>query len=139
MYVTKTNYKIADEFLQFWEQGGGLDIFGYPISGPENEMIQGKLTRVQFFERARLEYHPDDPNGDRVKVGVLGTVLYRHLDPAKPTIVPPMAAPTFSPPPATAVTTAQPTATIQPQLTAQATAQAQPTATPGLQPYPPTN
>jgi hypothetical protein len=138
MYVTKTNYKIADEFLAFWEQNGGLDIFGYPISGPENEMIQGKLTRVQFFERARLEYHPDDLNGDRVKVGVLGTVLYRHLDPAKPTIVPPMAAPTFSPPPPTSATTPQPTATIQAQPTAPA--QAQPTATPGLQPYPsPTN
>ena len=43
-------------FRLSWNSRGGLDIFGFPLTGPitlNNGMI------VQYFERARFEYHPE--------------------------------------------------------------------------------
>ena len=43
-------------FRASWSSRGGLDIFGLPLTGPitlNNGMI------VQYFERARFEYHPE--------------------------------------------------------------------------------
>src|SRR5215216_5885249 len=50
---------IAGRIALFWEQQGGLPVFGYPI-GPEHQerSSAGPLT-VQLFERARLELHPE--------------------------------------------------------------------------------
>ena len=45
----------------YWETHGGLAIYGYPISDPFTEVNQadGQPYLVQYFERNRLEYHPD--------------------------------------------------------------------------------
>jgi hypothetical protein len=44
----------------FWEQHGGLAVFGYPL-GPQSRLDSqaGPLT-VQRFERVRLELHPEN-------------------------------------------------------------------------------
>ncbi len=47
--------QIASEFQTAYASGGGLQIFGFPISEPTSE---GGL-RVQYFERARFEYHAE--------------------------------------------------------------------------------
>ena len=59
-------------FKRFFEERGGLDIFGYPIT-PE---VQENGFTVQYFQRARFEYHPEHA-GTRyeVQLGLLGDIL----------------------------------------------------------------
>jgi len=59
---------VSYAFLTFYDQNGGLDVFGYPISEPLVE--NGRI--VQYFQRTRMEWHPERPRGDRVVVGALG-------------------------------------------------------------------
>ncbi|MCX7790506.1 MAG: CapA family protein, partial [Chloroflexaceae bacterium] len=68
-------------FRAFYEQFGGLAIFGYPISGPLNEdhPETGAPMTVQYFERARFELAPGAPLGapltEQVRLGLLGREL----------------------------------------------------------------
>lgn len=82
----RTDLAAADAFADtrfrtFYEQYGGLDIFGYPISGAlsEDHPETGVPTTVQYFERARFELAPDAPPGapltDQVRLGLLGREL----------------------------------------------------------------
>jgi hypothetical protein len=62
-------------FRAYWERNGGLGIFGYPISEEmqERNPADGKTYTVQYFERNRLEHHPEHagtPN--EVMLGLLG-------------------------------------------------------------------
>jgi hypothetical protein len=50
-------------------------MFGDPISEVSNETINGEAAMVQWFEKARLEYYPDQPLGLRYKFGKLGSEL----------------------------------------------------------------
>jgi hypothetical protein len=51
-------YVVSGHFLEFWNNNGGLQLFGYPISQPFAErMKDGTLMWVQYFERARMELH----------------------------------------------------------------------------------
>jgi hypothetical protein len=51
-----------------------LAIFGYPISEP----IQENGLLVQYFQRNRFEYHPQNANSRfDVLLGLLGTDLAR--------------------------------------------------------------
>lgn len=52
-----------------WNQMGGLSQFGYPISQPffETSRDDGKSYVVQYFQRQRLEYHPEN-KGTRYEV-----------------------------------------------------------------------
>ncbi|MCA1666412.1 MAG: glycoside hydrolase family protein [Thermomicrobia bacterium] len=80
MYFTETSHTLTGPFLQFWKQGGGLPVFGYPISEPiiEKNADDGKLYTVQYFERTRLEYHPEfKDNPLPVLEGLLGNDLIR--------------------------------------------------------------
>lgn len=55
LYFPETRQTVGHDFLKFWQVYGGLQAFGYPI-GPEQTV--GGL-RVQQFERARFEWHPE--------------------------------------------------------------------------------
>lgn len=50
---------IAPEFRAFWEQNGGLPIFGYPQTPARQEQTPEGTFLVQYFERQRLEFHPE--------------------------------------------------------------------------------
>lgn len=50
---------VAPEFRAFWEQNGGLPIFGYPQTAARQEQTPEGTFLVQYFERQRLEYHPE--------------------------------------------------------------------------------
>ncbi|MBU6152507.1 MAG: hypothetical protein KGR25_13730, partial [Chloroflexi bacterium] len=50
---------------------GGLDLFGYPTS----EELEENGVIVQYFQRARLEYRSDRPEGSRVQPGLIGDEL----------------------------------------------------------------
>lgn len=69
---SETNQCISGRIRQFWEQNGGLPVFGYP-TGPQNEIqIEGKPFQAQLFERNRLELHPENQRPYDVLLGRLG-------------------------------------------------------------------
>lgn len=74
----ETGFTVPGVFVRYWEDHGGLAVFGYPISKArmENSAADGKEYLVQYFERNRFEYHPefaDTPN--EVLLGLLGAEL----------------------------------------------------------------
>jgi hypothetical protein len=54
-YFQATGHRLSHGFKTYWERNGGLRIFGYPIS---EEFTENDRT-VQYFERARFEWHPE--------------------------------------------------------------------------------
>jgi hypothetical protein len=54
-YFEATGHMVGHGFKSFWEAHQGLYNFGYPIS---EEFVEDGRT-VQYFERARFEYHPE--------------------------------------------------------------------------------
>jgi len=93
IYFPQTGHHLSGDFLQAWLSHGGLMIFGYPISEP---MTQDGMT-VQYFERARFEYHPENRGTPYVVLATLlgnwATANRKNEDPFKP--LPPQAADWF--------------------------------------------
>jgi hypothetical protein len=83
-FFPETRHSISFEFKTYWEQNGGLPIFGYPISEPfeESNPSDGLIYTVQYFERARFELHPEQPAPYRVLLGRLGAQLMPAASPA---------------------------------------------------------
>ena len=78
----QTNQCISGRFRQYWEQNGGLAVFGYPISAPREEPNQdtGQSYLTQWFERNRFELHPENAAPYDVLLGRLGDARLRQLD-----------------------------------------------------------
>jgi hypothetical protein len=68
----ETGYCIAGPIRDFWERNGGLMVFGFPITPQQNELIEGRPTEVQWFERSRLELHPENQPPYTVLMGRMG-------------------------------------------------------------------
>jgi hypothetical protein len=68
----ETGKTLTGEFRRFWEQNGGLPIFGLPISDQREEQTPEGRFVVQYFERNRFELHPENPPGAQVLLGRLG-------------------------------------------------------------------
>jgi hypothetical protein len=68
----ETNQCIEGRIREYWEQNGGLPVFGFPIGGMEDVTIEGKSVRMQRFERNRLELHPANARPYDVLLGRLG-------------------------------------------------------------------
>ncbi|MDQ2786957.1 MAG: vanomycin resistance protein VanB, partial [Chloroflexota bacterium] len=71
-------HSIGGQFKKFFDQNGGAFVFGYPISEEtiEPNPTDGVAYTVQWFERARFEFHPefnDTPNA--IELGQLGRQL----------------------------------------------------------------
>jgi hypothetical protein len=73
-FFPQTGHTLAPQFAAFWDEHGGLPVYGYPISEAlqEQSPTDGKTYLVQYFERNRLEYHPELPAPFRVSLGLLG-------------------------------------------------------------------
>ncbi len=55
-----TGQTVAGPFLRVWREGG-LDHFGYPLTPARLERgTDGNVYVVQWFERARFEWHPEN-------------------------------------------------------------------------------
>jgi hypothetical protein len=67
-YIPESRVNICYDFLEFYDAHGGAAQFGYPIANYEE--IDGRI--VQYFQRARFEYHPDLPAGEKVQLTDLG-------------------------------------------------------------------
>src|SRR5215210_4872111 len=74
IYMAPTKHSLGEPFLSYWRKNGGLGIFGYPISEPFNEKNaeDGKTYLVQYFQRNRFEYHPENKPPYDVLLGLLG-------------------------------------------------------------------
>ena len=79
-YAPETGHSICYLFRDYFNQNGGIDRFGYPIT--EFTAEDGRL--VQYFQRARMEWHPEKPEGQRVVLALLGQIYYKAagLDPS---------------------------------------------------------
>ncbi len=77
IYVFPSTGRLLPEpFLSFWRNNEGLATLGYPISEVRWEYVGNQMLQVQYFERGRLEYHPQDSNPARqVSVSNLGYEL----------------------------------------------------------------
>ncbi len=75
-----TGYCIEGRIRTFWEHNGGLPVFGYPITPLQTETIEGRTLQVQWFERHRLELHPDNAPPYDVLMGRLGSVALDQQD-----------------------------------------------------------
>jgi hypothetical protein len=64
----ETGFQVCMAFRDFFEAKGGVAIFGYPISNLETH--DGLI--VQYFQRSRLEWHPEQSSGKRVVISNLG-------------------------------------------------------------------
>lgn len=69
-YFPQTSHNLTAPFLQYWQQSGGLNRFGYPIS----EQLQDSNGRtVQYFERAEFVYYSElASTNDAVQLADLG-------------------------------------------------------------------
>lgn len=69
---TETSFCVSGRLLQYWQQNGGLAVFGYPL-GPQGAVqIEGQTIQAQRFERVRLELHPDMQAPYDVLLGRIG-------------------------------------------------------------------
>jgi len=85
-WFPETQHSVGDSsdggkaIASFWGKYGGIAQFGYPLSQPFQEVTRstdpafaGKSFLVQYFERQRLEYHPENKGTQfEVLLGLLG-------------------------------------------------------------------
>ncbi|OQY34993.1 MAG: hypothetical protein B6I38_01840 [Anaerolineaceae bacterium 4572_5.1] len=83
----ETGYSVCFAFLEFFDAHGGVGQFGFPISPFE---YQDNMI-VQYFQNGRFEWHPSNPNGQRVVMGDMGSAYFymagedtARLQPASP-------------------------------------------------------
>jgi hypothetical protein len=89
-YFAPTGHNVCNQqgnlgFRSYWESHGlqdssrsadanSLMLFGYPITEAKEEKssTDGKMYTTQWFQRARLEWHPENGEEFRVLLGLLG-------------------------------------------------------------------
>jgi hypothetical protein len=93
-FFPESGHTLGGAFRGFWQGRGGLAAFGFPISQEFNEINpqDGQTYLVQYFQRARFEYHPENVGTPyEVQLGQLGRQLlnerpaiYAQTAPAQP-------------------------------------------------------
>ena len=74
-YPDKTPFCFNDPFTDYWENNGGLPVFGYPISaaGYETPSDSSRAYLTQWAERNRFEVHPENAGTPyEILLGLLG-------------------------------------------------------------------
>ena len=87
LYFPETGHAIGQQLQAYWQTNGGIPVFGYPLSEAfdEKSPTDGKTYLVQYFERNRLEYHPENKGTQyEVLLGLLGVQTYQRRYGAKP-------------------------------------------------------
>jgi hypothetical protein len=75
----QTGHCVGPRFNEYWKANGGLAQQGLPLSEEFAEVnpSDGKTYSVQYFERARFEYHPENAAPYNVLLGLLGGEQYK--------------------------------------------------------------
>jgi len=71
----ETGQCIAGPIRAYWEQNGGLPVFGFPITPQGIGQVEGRTLQIQWFERDRLEIQADGS----VTAGRLGVERLEQL------------------------------------------------------------
>lgn len=66
-YYPETGHNLGHGFLVFFEEAGGVDVLGYPIS----EEVEEHGHAVQWFQYARLEWWPEHESS-QIQYGLVG-------------------------------------------------------------------
>ncbi|HEX9989656.1 MAG TPA: M28 family peptidase [Chloroflexia bacterium] len=76
----ETGKRVGGRFLRYWQENGGLAQQGLPISDEfeEKSDLDGKTYRVQYFERAVFELHPENQPPFDVLLSQLGTARFKQ-------------------------------------------------------------
>ena len=91
-YFAETGHSLCGNFLNYWNKNGlefdgqtgksfgeSLALFGFPISEPKMETnSSGDTVMTQWFERARFEWHPNNPAQYQVQLGLVGSEVRSH-------------------------------------------------------------
>ncbi|PDW01464.1 vanomycin resistance protein VanB [Candidatus Viridilinea mediisalina] len=66
-FFPESGHTIGGAFGWFWQTNGGIPAFGYPISEEfyEWDAASDRERLVQYFERARFVYHPEQQGSSR--------------------------------------------------------------------------
>ncbi len=77
--LAETGHTLRGAFLNYWQMNGGLPVFGFPLTEEfvEKNQADGNPYLVQYFERNRFEYHPENDERYRVLLGLLGAEQWR--------------------------------------------------------------
>ncbi len=76
-FFAQTGHNVEGGFLAYWQAQGGLAQFGYPLSEVFSERLgDGQSYPVQYFERARFEYHPENAAPYDILLGQFGRQIY---------------------------------------------------------------
>jgi len=103
----ETGKRVGGIFLDYWNTHGALAQQGLPISDEFQEVsdLNGQTYKVQYFERAVFEFHPENPPPFNVLLSQLGTFRLRAKQApptpgpqATPAPIPPTATPVPVPP-----------------------------------------
>ena len=101
-WFAATNHSVCAPFRDRWERAGtsapaafaaSMALYGMPLSEPAMETnAAGDTVLTQWFERARFEYHLDNPEPYMVQLGLLGTETFgaSALTPEKCGEIPPL-------------------------------------------------
>lgn len=71
-YFQETDLSLCFAFLEFFDRNGGETIFGKPIS----PFVFYNDRIVQYFERARFDWYPEYPEGQKVVLAQLGRIYF---------------------------------------------------------------
>lgn len=83
-YFVETGYTVRGDFWRFFNVYGGVESLGYPLT---EEMLVDGWT-VQYFEKGRLERHPENESAYHITVGWLGDLLQRRRPPLPAELIP---------------------------------------------------
>lgn len=78
-YFSDTGHSVREPFLTFFKNSGGLTRYGYPITDEYVDPKTGLL--VQYFENARLEWHPGNPDPNKILLGRLSDEMGKRTAP----------------------------------------------------------
>ena len=86
-YFSETGHSLCPPFRAYWESNGGLARFGFPISEPVVEQNAAGFTGTfQWFERRRMEAHPENQPPFNILLGLLGNEVRGSTPPPSPLV-----------------------------------------------------
>ncbi|NDJ36787.1 MAG: hypothetical protein GYB64_19205, partial [Chloroflexi bacterium] len=84
----ETGHTICERIREYWEQNGGLPVFGSPIEEQAEqavETVEDQAYTVQWFRNWR-ELHPENDRPYDVLLGLLGNILRKENQAATVTV-----------------------------------------------------